>query len=99
MQKRLSAESIESMLGDGHFEISARSEEMIEAFKDFDNGKIHLRIKRENSKYSLEDRFFWVANFHYEHGIRPSRIFESYTVQDFAEKYVAPYVKQRDNTK
>jgi hypothetical protein len=28
LQMRLSAESIESMLGDGHFEISARSESL-----------------------------------------------------------------------
>ena len=96
MQKRLSAESIESMLGDGHFEISARSEEMIEAFKDFDNGKIHMRLKRENSKHSLKDRFHWIANFHYEHGIRPARIFEFDTVRDFAKKYITPYVKKSE---
>ncbi len=99
LQIRLSTESIESMLGDGYFEISARSENMIEAFKDFDNGKIHLRMKRENSKHSLEEHFYWVVNFHYEHGIRPTKIFESDIVQDFAKKYVTPYVKQGDNTK
>ena len=96
MQIRVTIEGVDPMLGAGHFEVSARSENMIEAFKDFDNGKIQMRLKRENSKHSLKDRFHWIANFHYEHGIRPARIFEFDTVRDFAKKYITPYVKKSE---
>jgi len=99
LQMRLPIEAVKPMLEEGDFQVYTLSENMIEAFKSYDNGKIHMRMKRENSKYSLEDHFFWVANFHFEHGIRPARIFESDLVRDFAEKYVIPYVTQIDNTK
>lgn len=93
---KLPIEAIDPMLGAGHFKVSARSENMIVAVKSFDGGKIHMRLKRENSKYSLQDHYYWVANFHYEYGIRPARIFESDTVRNFAKKYVTPYVKKHE---
>ena len=95
LQIKLSTEAVEPILEKGDFQVSARSENMIEAFKTIDSGKIHMRLKRENSKYSLKDRFYWVANFHYEHGIRPARIFESDIIRDFAEKYIIPHLMQR----
>jgi len=58
---KLPIEAIDPMLGAGHFKVSARSENMIVAVKSFDDGKIHMRLKRENSKYSLQDHYYWVA--------------------------------------
>ena len=95
LQMRLPIEAIDSMLNAGDFKVSWHSENMMEAFKAFNNGKIHMKLKRENSKYSLKDRFYWVANFHYEHGIRPARTFESDLIRDFAEKYIIPHLMQR----
>jgi len=94
LQMRLPIEAVEPMLEKGDYNVSARSENMIEAFKDFDDGKIHMKLKLENSKYSLEDHFYWVANFHYQYGIRPARIFESDIVRDFAEKYLLLTLKK-----
>jgi hypothetical protein len=48
LQIKLSTEAVEPILEKGDFQVSACSENMIEAFKTIDNGKIHMRLKREN---------------------------------------------------
>jgi hypothetical protein len=93
MQLRLSPENVEPMLQQGKFEISQKSENQIEAFKPFDYGKIHLRMKRKKAGYLLKDSYHWVAAFHLEIGLRPKRFFDSPKVHEFAKKYVIPYTK------
>lgn len=93
MQLRLSPENVEPMLQKGEFEISQKSENQIEAFKPFDYGRIHMRLKREKAGYFLRDNYHWVAAFHLEIGLRPKRFFDSAKVHEFAEKYIIPYAK------
>lgn len=91
MQIRLTPENVESMLKGGEFEISQRSENQIEATKPLNYGRIHMRLKREKSRYTLEDRDHWLVNIHLERGLRPQRFFDSKQVHEFAEKYVLPH--------
>ena len=93
MQVRLSPEKVKPMLQNGEFEISQKSENQIEAFKAFDHGKIHLRMKREKSRYRLQENYRWVAAFHLEKGLRPKRFFDTSKIHEFAEKYIIPYVQ------
>ena len=93
MQVKLKPENLEPMLQSGNFEISQRFENQIEAFKSFDYGRIHLRMKREKSRYLLKEKYHWVVNFHFEIGLRPQRFFDSQKVHEFAKKYIRPYVK------
>jgi hypothetical protein len=93
MQIKLAPENVEPMLNSGQFKISQRSENQIEATKPFDYGKIHMRLKREKSNYLLQERYHWLANIHFERGLRPQRFFDSKKVYEFAEKYVIPYAK------
>lgn len=93
MQIKLAPENVEQMLNSGQFKISQRSENQIEATKPFDYGKIHMRLKREKSNYLLQERYHWLANIHFERGLRPQRFFDSKKVHEFAEKYVTPYAK------
>ena len=81
------------MLQNGEFEISQKSENLIEAFKSFDHGKIHLRMKRKKSRYLLQENYSWVAAFHLEIGVRPKRFFDTPKIHEFAEKYIIPYVQ------
>jgi len=93
VQVKLKPENLEPMLQSGKFEISQRSENQIEAFKPHDYGKIHMRLKREKSRYSIQERYHWIANFHFERGLRPQRFFDSKKVHTFAEKYVIPFAE------
>ena len=93
MQVKLSPENVELMLQSGEFEVTQRSENQIEAKKPFHYGRIHMRLKREKSRYTLQDRYHWVANIHFERGLRPQRFFDTKKVHEFAEKYVIPYAE------
>lgn len=95
MQIKLPPENVDLMLNEGGFEISCRSENQIEATKSYDYGKVHMILKREKSRYLLQERFHWLANFHFERGLRPQRFFDSKNVIDFAEKYVTPYAESK----
>lgn len=95
MQIKLAPENVESMLKSGEFEISQRSENQIEATKSIDYGRIHMRLKRERSQYLLQEHYHWLANIHFERGLRPQRFFDSKKVHEFAEKYVIPYAESK----
>jgi hypothetical protein len=79
------------MLQNGKFKVSYRSENQIEAFKAFNHGRIHLRIRREKARYFIRQKYHWIANFHFEIGLRPKRYFDSPKVHEFSERYVTPY--------
>jgi hypothetical protein len=91
MQIKLNPEKVDLMLSNGSFDILFKSENQIEAIKPYDFGKIHMRLKREKTRYSLKENYYWVANIHYELGVRPNRYFESQKVQDFVKNFVQPY--------
>jgi hypothetical protein len=93
MQIRLAPENLESMLSSGQFDISQRSENQIEATKPVGYGKINMRLKRERSQYLLQEHYHWLANIHFERGLRPQRFFDSKKVHEFAEKFVIPYAE------
>jgi hypothetical protein len=95
VQVKLSPKNVEPMIKSGKFEITQRSENQIEAEKSFDYGRIHMILKREKSRYTLTDRYHWVANVHFEKGLRPQRFFDSKKVHEFAEKYVIPYAESK----
>lgn len=95
MQVKLSPENVEPMLQQGKFKVSYRSENQIVAFKPSNYGKIHMRLRRVKSRYSLEDRFWWVGNFHFEKGLSPQCFFDSQEVQEFAKNYVFSFVKSK----
>ena len=91
LQFRLSEKNLEEMLKNGEFDIKQKSENLIDAKKDQNYGKIHLQMKRETSNYMLKECFYWVVNIHFEIGLRPKRFFDSPEVKNFAEKYIIPY--------
>lgn len=91
MQVKIFPEQFELILQNGDFNIIHKSENLMEATKTFDNGTICIRMKRENSHYSLHDRHRWRVSFHFERGIRPQRYFDSKKVHDFAKNYITPY--------
>lgn len=95
MQIKLASESVEKMLKRGEFEISYRSENRIEATKPLDYGRIYVRLKREASRYLIQERYHWLANIHWERGLRPQRFFDSKKVHEFAEKYIMPYAHSK----
>jgi hypothetical protein len=95
MQLKLLPENVEPLLKKGKFKVTQKSENQIEAFKPFDHGRIHLRMKRVKTPYLLEDNYWWAATFHLEIGLRPKRFFDSPKVHEFAEKYIVPYSKSK----
>lgn len=95
MQTKISPENVEKMLQKGKFEVSYRTANQIEAKKPFGYGRIHMRLKREKSRYSMQERYYWLASFHFEKGLRPERFFDSENVSDFAENYVLPYAETK----
>ena len=93
IQFKLQPEKVTEMLDKGKFKISQRSENQIGATKPLDYGRINVRLKREESKYTIKMHHHWLANIHYEHGLRPQRDFDSKKVQQFAERYLKPYAE------
>jgi hypothetical protein len=94
MQIKLPPKNIEMMLKNSECEISYRSKNLLVAKKTFDYGMIHIRLKRQKVNYVLKERYYWLANIHFEKGTRPQRLFESNQVIEFIEKYVEPYYIQ-----
>lgn len=93
MQFKLSSENVQKMLDNGKFEISQQSKGQIVVTKNLDYGRIQMRLKREESRYTIKTHHHWLANIHYEQGLRPQRDFDSKEVQKFAEEYVKPYAE------
>ncbi len=92
MQIRIPAESIKAMLDKAGCEISQESQEQIVAVKPTNNGRIHIRLKRYAARYSLKERHYWLADIHFEKGLR-TRLFESKEVREFVKKHVKPFTK------
>ena len=93
VQFKLPPENVEKMLDNGKFEVYQRSENQIAATKPLDFGKIKLRLKREQSRYSIEMHHHWLVNVHYEYGVRPQRDFDSKKVKEFSNNFVKPYAE------
>jgi hypothetical protein len=93
MQIKMASENVEPMLKSGEFEISYRSESQIVATKPIDYGRIHMRLKLQSPRYSLQERHYWLANIHFERGLRPQRIFDSNKIKEFVDQYIRPYTK------
>ncbi len=91
MQVKLDPDKVNMMLNNGSFDILFKSENQIEAIKSYDYGKIHMRLKREKSRYMLKDKYWWIVNIQYELGVRPKRYFKSEKVQEFVKNFVQPY--------
>jgi hypothetical protein len=91
MQIKLNPENVDLMLTEGSFDILYRSENQVEAAKPINYGRIHMVLRRLNAPYRLNDNYYWIANFHFEKGLRPQRFFNSHEVQEFAEKYLLSY--------
>jgi hypothetical protein len=90
MQIRVPHESIKVMLNNAGCEIVHASEKLIVAVKPMNAGRIHIRLKRHAVQYSLSERYYWLADIHFEKGLRPTRLFESREVRVFVERYVKP---------
>jgi len=58
-----------------------------------DEGRIHIRLKRNAVRYPLKERYYWLADIHFEKGLRPIHLFESREVREFVKKYVKPFTK------
>lgn len=95
MQVKLSPKNVEPMLKSGDYEIAFQSENQIVVTKPFNYGRIHIRLKREKSRYSLQERYYWLANISFQKSLRPKRFFDSKDVHEFAEKYVIPYAESK----
>ena len=91
MQIKLPPENIDNMLNNARCEINYRSENLIVAKKSFDHGKISIRLMRYSPNYLLNERYYWLANIHFEFGTRPQRLFNSDQVIEFVQKFVKPY--------
>ncbi len=93
MQIRIRPESIKTILDDAGCEISHESEKQVVAVKRVNYGRIYIRIKRQAVPYALEpeERFYWLADIHFEKGLRPHRLFDSKEVRVFIERYVNPF--------
>ena len=91
MQIKLPPKNIEKMLKNAKCEISYRSKNLIVTKKTFDYGRIYIRLKRQTVNYVLKERYYWLANIHFERGTRPQRFFDSNKVIEFVQKYVKPY--------
>ena len=79
------------MLENARCEVVAESEKQIVAVKRMNDGRIHIRLKRNAVRYSLKERYYWLANIHFEKGLRPTHLFESREVREFVKKYVKPF--------
>jgi len=93
MQIKLPPKNIEKMLNNVKCEISHWSKNLIVTKKTFDYGRIHIRLKRQRLNYVLKERYYWLANIHFERGTRPQRLFDSNKVIEFIENNVEPYVQ------
>ncbi len=93
MQIRIPPESIKTMLDNAGCEISHESEKQVMAVKRMNYGRIYIRIKRQAVPYAqtLEKRYYWLADIHFEKGLRPHRLLDSKEVRDFVERYVKPF--------
>jgi hypothetical protein len=78
MQIKLPPKNIEKMLKNAECEISYRSKN---------------KLKRQRVNYVLKERYYWLANIHFERGTRPQRLFESKEVIKFIKKHVEPYIQ------
>ena len=90
MQVKVSSEAIESILENAECQISQRSEKQVVALKHMNYGNIRIRFKRKALPYLLEKRNYWLADIHFEKGLRPQRYFDSQEVKDFVKEYVKP---------
>ncbi|MGD8545762.1 MAG: hypothetical protein PVH12_06255 [Candidatus Bathyarchaeota archaeon] len=97
MQVKVSLGEIESIIKNSECKISHRSENHVVAFKRMNNGAIHIRFKQKTKPYLLEERSYWLADIHFEKGLRPKCYFDSPEVKDFVKEYVRPFSSSERN--
>lgn len=90
MQVRIPSGSVKALLSNAGCKILRESEKQIAAVKPINDGRVVIRVKRQSARYALEERYYWLADIHFERGIRPTPFFDSREVRDFIKLYVEP---------
>lgn len=89
----MTSENVEMMLKNSEYEIFQESKQQIVATKPFNYGRIHIRLKRKSPPYLLKERYYWLADIHFEKGLRPQKIFDSNEIRQFVDKHIRPYAE------
>ncbi len=96
MQAKIPSELVNPILERAGCEIIHKTERQIVAIKPIGYGTIHIRFKRHELAFG--DSCHWLADIHFERGLRPSRKFDSNEVKQFIEKYVKPVIHRNNES-